>query len=279
MKHHPRDCRWQHLSKEAVLQLQSDRLHRYLRDTVVPFSAYYRGVFKHHGLRAESIRTVEDLEQIPFTSKADLLNTPEHPQRSRDFVLIPDQETLTKRPSTVLKALLRGRERVKQDFEREYRPVFMTSTTGRSADPIPFLYSAHDLDLLSVAGRRVMEICEAKHDYRLINMFPYAPHLAFWFTHYASTEFGIFSLGTGGGKVLGTEGNLRLIQKIKPDVLIGMPTFLYHVLQSAIEEGVRIEGLRRLVLGGEKAAEGIRRKLRNLAAKLGSPQVDVVATY
>ena len=279
MKHHPRDCRWQHLSKEAVLQLQSDRLHRYLRDTVVPFSAYYRGVFKHHGLRAESIRTVEDLEQIPFTSKADLLNTPEHPERSRDFVLSPDQETLTKRPSTVLKALLRGRERVKQDFEREYRPVFMTSTTGRSADPIPFLYSAHDLDLLSVAGRRVMEICEAKHDYRLINMFPYAPHLAFWFTHYASTEFGIFSLGTGGGKVLGTEGNLRLIQKIKPDVLIGMPTFLYHVLQSAIEEGVRIEGLRRLVLGGEKAAEGIRRKLRNLAAKLGSPQVDVVATY
>jgi phenylacetate-coenzyme A ligase PaaK-like adenylate-forming protein len=37
--------------------------------------------------------------------------------------------------------------------------------------------------------------------------------------------------------------------------------------------------LRRLVLGGEKAAEGIRRKLLNLAAKLGSPGVDVVSTY
>src|SRR6185436_3498905 len=104
-----------------VLPLQSERLHRYLRDTVVPFSAYYRGVFKHHGLRAESIRTVEDLEQIPFTCKADLLNSPEHPQRSRDFVLIPDQETLARRPSTILKALLKGRERVKSDFEAEYR--------------------------------------------------------------------------------------------------------------------------------------------------------------
>jgi phenylacetate-coenzyme A ligase PaaK-like adenylate-forming protein len=51
------------------------------------------------------------------------------------------------------------------------------------------------------------------------------------------------------------------------------------VLQQAIEEGLRCESLKRLVLGGEKAAEGMRRKLRNLAAKLGSPNVDVVATY
>jgi phenylacetate-coenzyme A ligase PaaK-like adenylate-forming protein len=58
-----------------------------------------------------------------------------------------------------------------------------------------------------------------------------------------------------------------------------MPTFLYHVMQHAVEEGLRCESLKRLVLGGEKAAEGIRRKLRNLASKLGSPNVDVVATY
>jgi phenylacetate-coenzyme A ligase PaaK-like adenylate-forming protein len=222
---------------------------------------------------------VEDLEQIPFTCKADLLNTPDNPQRSRDYLVIPDQQVLSRRPSTVLRALTRGRERVKRELEIEYRPIFMTSTTGRSADPIPFLYTNHDLDRLAIAGRRVMEVCDARRDYRLLNMFPYAPHLAFWITHYASTEFGVFTLGTGGGKVMGTDGNLRLIQKIKPDVLIGMPTFLYHVLQHAIEEGIRCESLKRLVLGGEKVAEGMRRKLRNLAAKLGSPKVDVVATY
>jgi len=254
-------------------------LHRYLRDVVVPFSAHYRQVFEKHGLRVDSIRSVEDLEQIPFTSKADLVNTPNNPQRSRDFLVIPDQQILSRRPSTILRALTRGRECVKREFEVEYRPIFMTSTTGRSADPIPFLYTNHDLDCMAVAGRRVMEVCGAQRDFRLLNMFPYAPHLAFWITHYASTEFGVFTLGTGGGKVMGTDGNLRLIQKIKPDVLIGMPTFLYHVLQTAVEEGLRCESLKRLVLGGEKAAEGIRRKLRNLAAKLGSPSVDVVATY
>jgi phenylacetate-coenzyme A ligase PaaK-like adenylate-forming protein len=273
------DTQWQRLPKDVILRLQGEALHRYLRDVVVPFSVHYRELFTKHGLRAESIRSVEDLEQIPFTCKADLVNTRDNPQRSKDFLVIPDQQALARRPSTVLRALTRGRERVKREFEVEYRPIFMTSTTGRSADPIPFLYTNHDIDRLSLAGKRVMEVCGAKRDYRLLNMFPYAPHLAFWLTHYASTEFGVFTLGTGGGKVMGTDGNLRLIQKIKPDVLIGMPTFLYHVMQHAVEEGLRCESLKRLVLGGEKAAEGIRRKLRNLASKLGSPNVDVVATY
>ena len=35
---------------------------------------------------------------------------------------------------------------------------------------------------------------------RMLNMFPFAPHLAFWLTHYGGTEFGTFVLGTGGGK-------------------------------------------------------------------------------
>jgi phenylacetate-coenzyme A ligase PaaK-like adenylate-forming protein len=270
---------WQRLPEEAVRRLQAAKLQRYLRDVVLPFSAHYREMFHRRGLRAESIRSLEDLQQIPFTAKADLVNTPDHPQKVKDFVLIPDQQVLASRPSTIVRALLKGRERVKLDFEKEFRPIFMTSTTGRSADPIPFLFTQHDLANLSLAGYRIMEVCAAEKEFRLLNMFPYAPHLAFWQTHYASTAFGVFMVGTGGGKVMGTEGNLRLVQKMKADVLIGMPTFIYHVLQQAVEAGMRIESLRRLVLGGEKAAEGIRRKLRNLAAKLGSTNVDVVATY
>src|SRR2546430_8883233 len=48
---------------------------------------------------------------------------------------------------------------------------------------------------------------------------------------------GIMTLSSGGGKVAGTEGNLRQIKKLKPDVLIGMPTFIYHLLHQAAEEG------------------------------------------
>jgi phenylacetate-coenzyme A ligase PaaK-like adenylate-forming protein len=259
--------------------LQAEKLRRYLRDVVLPFSAHYRELFRKAGIRPDSIRGLEDLEMVPFTSKMDLLNTPDHPQRVKDFVLVPDPKALAHRPSTIWRALTRGQAEVKRGFEAEYRPIFMTSTTGRSADPIPFLYTQHDLANLASGGERIMQVCDAQRDFRLLNLFPYAPHLAFWITHYASTAFGIFCLGTGGGKVMGTDGNLRLITKIKPDVLIGMPTFLYHVLHQAVAAGLRCEHLRRLVLGGEKVADGMRRKLRSLAQKLGAPNVDVLATY
>lgn len=270
---------WHQLPEKIVRQLQAEKLRRYLREVVVPFSAHYRELFARHGLKADSIRTIEDLEQIPFTTKIDLVNTPANPTKSRDFIVIPDQQVLAKRPATIARAILTGKGRVKRMFESEFRPIFMTSTTGRSADPVPFLYTQYDMANLASAGKRIMEVCGGQHEYRLLNMFPYAPHLAFWLAHYASTAFGIFTLSSGGGKVLGTEGNLRMIDKIKPDVLIGMPTFIYHVLQQAVENRMRCESLKKIVLGGEKVAEGIRRKLRNLAQKLGSPKVEVLATY
>ena len=271
--------RWQGLPEAAIRRLQAEKLARYLRDVVLPFSAHYRELFRQHGLTADNLRTLDDLRRLPFTSKADLLNTPDNPQKARDFIVIPDERTLARRPSTLARALLTGRARVKRGFEREFRPIFMTSTTGRSADPTPFFYTDHDLANLASAGRRVMEICAARSDMRLLNMFPYAPHLAFWLAHYAATSFGIFCVASGGGKMLGTEGNLRLIRKISPDVVIGMPTFIYHVLQQAAQDGLRCPSLKRIVLGGEKVAEGMRRKLRRLARDIGAPEADIVATY
>jgi phenylacetate-coenzyme A ligase PaaK-like adenylate-forming protein len=78
---------------------------------------------------------------------------------------------------------------------------------------------------------------------------------------------------------MGTEGNIRLLKKLRPTALIGMPTFLYHFLRQALEERVRCEGLTRLILGGEKVPEGMRVRLRELAAALGSPDAAVLATY
>jgi phenylacetate-CoA ligase len=155
----------------------------------------------------------------------------------------------------------------------------MTCTTGRSAESVAFLYSNHDLGNLALAGKRIFEICEAEPDFRLLSTFPYAPHLAFWLAHYGGMDFNNFVVSSGGGKVLGTDGQLRLMRQVQPHVIIGMPTFLYHVLQQAVEEGVKCPNLRRIVLGGEKVAPGTRRKLARLAGKLGAESIDIVATY
>ncbi len=270
---------WDRLDRDAARALQGRQLHTFLRDCVLPFSAHYRRVFAEAGLSANDIRSVDDLRKIPFSSKADLLPTPEEPRRSLNFALIPDPKKLSKRPSVIARALLTGRARVKDALDREWRPTFMTATTGRSTDSVSFLYTQHDLNNLAVGGGRIAEIARVTREERMLNMFPFAPHLAFWCMHYAGMNRNTFALSTGGGKCMGTEGNIKAIVKIKPQVLVAMPTFIYHVLQQAIDENVRFEGVRLICLGGEKVPDGMRRKLSAMCAQLGSPNVEVVATY
>ena len=279
MNANPPRPHWPLHPTSALRSWQMARLRRYLTETVLPFSSHYGALFRRHHIDPARLRTPEDLSQIPFTTKLDFAPNEDKSDPVRDFVLIPDRAILSKRLSTIGRALLHGRKAVADGFEREFRPLLMTSTTGRSAEPVPFFYTAHDIENLKLGGTRVMEVCGSHREMRMINMFPFAPHLAFWITHYAGTEFGVFVVSTGGGKVLGTEGNLRLSKKIKPDVLIGMPTFLYHVLTEAVRDGLELPSLKKIVLGGEKAPTGIRRKLRALAAQLGAPKVDVLRTY
>lgn len=270
---------WHSLDRDVIRTLQGQKLHRYLRDCVLPFSKHYQRVFAEAGLKADDIHSVDDLAKIPFTSKQDLLPTADNPRKSLEFALVPDAAVLAKRPSTILRALSRGKARVKEELDREWRPIFMTATTGRSTESVAFLYTQHDIKHLGIGSGRIAELGGRTRDDRMLNMFPFAPHLAFWYMFYSGIEKNIFCLSTGGGKVMGTEGNLRAIQKIRPQVITGMPTFIYHVLSEAVNENLRLEGITCVLLGGEKVAEGTRRKLAELCAQLGSPNVQVVATY
>jgi len=270
---------WDGLDAATIRALQGRKLRRFLTRQVVPFSKRYGEIFRNEGIDPDAIRSIEDLPAIPFTSKRSLTSSDSGPAPTRDFVLVPDEDVLKRRPLTILRASYRGRSGVKADFEKEYRPILMTSTTGRSAEPVPFLYSQYDLDNLFITGRRMMEVCDSRQEFRHLNLFPFAPHLAFWQAHYAGIGYNTFTLSTGGGKAMGTNGNVRLLGKIDPDALIGMPTFIYHVLQVAVEKGLDCRNIQRIVLGGEKVPEGMRRKLRALCAELGSGAVDIMATY
>jgi len=274
MKTHKHD--WNATTPEACQSRQLTQLRDYLKRRVLPFGTHYRRLFRDQGIQPEDIKSLDDWSRVPFTSKVDLAVPAE---QQREFVLVPNANVLRREPATWMTALLRGRAAAKEAAEAEFRPVLLTSTTGRSADPVPFLYTKHDLLNLDISGTRLMLAGRSQRDFRHINLFPYAPHLAFWLAHHASLGFGTFMLSTGGGKTLGTEGNIKLIDKIQPDILIGMPTFIYHVMHEAVEEGKQWPNLKRLVLGGEKVADGIRSRLRDLAAALGSPGVHVMATY
>src|ERR1700728_4366836 len=81
MNANPLYDKWQKLPEAAIRRWQSELLKQYLRTVVLPFSKHYRALFDECELSADSIRSLDDLARLPFTSKADLINRPEHTQR------------------------------------------------------------------------------------------------------------------------------------------------------------------------------------------------------
>jgi phenylacetate-coenzyme A ligase PaaK-like adenylate-forming protein len=174
---------------------------------------------------------------------------------------------------------LRGKGYVHKRLEREYRPVFLTATTGTTNQPVSFLYSNYDIDNLRINGFRILEVFKAGRDDRAVNLFPYAPHLAFWQTVFAGLQHNNFQLSTGGGRVLGTQGNIEAISKVRPNMLIGVPSYIYHLVRSAKEAGKDFSFIQKVILGASAVPAGFKEKLAALLKRMGAGEVYVFGTY
>ena len=85
---------WDQRSADEWRTVQVARLREYLRYQVLPFSPYYGRVLKEAGVDADSIRSFDDLQKIPFTSKDSIAPTAEEPQKPRELVLQPTPELI-----------------------------------------------------------------------------------------------------------------------------------------------------------------------------------------
>jgi len=162
---------------------------------------------------------------------------------------------------------------------REFNPVHLHFTTGRTANAVPFLHTAYDLEKLREAGRRLMDIAGISKNDRLINAFPYAPHLAFWATFYAAEASGLFALHTGGGKILGTKKIIKAIENTKSTLITAIPGFAYHMLREAKSQKADFSNVQKIFFGGERVSAGLRDKIKGMLISLGSKNPKAFATY
>ena len=79
--------KWDKQSVAELRRSQGEKLHRFLNEVVAPFSPYYKKLFAEHHIDVRLIKSVTDLRHLPFTSKLDLLPTPEEPEKVRQFVI------------------------------------------------------------------------------------------------------------------------------------------------------------------------------------------------
>lgn len=274
---------WRQLSRapqSRIAQLQLG-LIRHASRYLWPFQPFLQ---RHSATqRYFSIRSWEEFRRLPFTSKLDLLPTDDNPKKPRDFILQPNQELIRKHWSKrklialALKKLMR--QDVVSSLEREFKPIHIHFTTGRSTSQIPFLYTFHDIETLRLTGQRIFETIGATKDDIVVNAFPFAPHLAFWLAYNTTINSNVLTLHTGGGKLLGTEKIMNAVESLQATVLIIMPGYGYHLLREAVEQKRDFSSLRIVVFGGERVSPGLRRKIKGLLARLGAKNVRVLATY
>ncbi len=273
------------LNPTETRALQNQKLQEFITQQLYPFSPHYRRIFDQQGIKPDTIRSIGDLKHLPFTSKADFVATPEHPDRYKEFALQPDKEKINrfwpvpKKLRLLASGLIEGKQVAQERISREYRPCFMTFTGGTTGKPVPFLYSIHDINNLYVSGSRMLQLFEIKSDERVFNMFPYAPHLAFWQVVFGGFAECLTVFSSGGGKCIGTEGNIGAILRMRPSVIMGVPSYVYHVLRMAAEKKSRLDSVKKIVLGAARVTEGFKAKLTELLVSMGASDVAIFGTY
>ena len=276
---------WGNVPIGEIRERQGRKLHQFVANKVYPFCPHYRRVLDEAGLNPDSLRTLEDLQKLPFTYKKDIASTEENPARFRDFIIQPDEAKLKQSLSLFDKIGLATRAKregksIKDIVLDEYLPVMTTFTTGRTALPTPFVYTKADMQQLRLAGARMFEISgfDRKQD-RIVSVMPFAPHLGFWQISEMGFETGVMVMHTGGGKVMGSQGILAVIGRIKPTVLIGTPGYIMHLVHLGEQLGTDMSAIRIVVLGAERVPPMYKLKLKERLGKLGASNVKVLVTY
>lgn len=272
---------------KELKQQQDRKLRFFITRHLYPFSSYYRKLFDENKIDPYSIKTVEDLKNIPLTSKKNFFDVSGKDPRKRnlDFLLLPNEKRIRKYlpKKQLIKFLIsiitKGKKRFTESLEKEYRPIMLTATTGTTKDPVPFLYTSYDIENLKIYGKRIIDIFDVKPSEKAINIFPYAPHLAFWQTFFAGLSSNVFILSTGGGKILGTDGNIRALLRVKPQFLIGVADYIYHILKAAREQDLNMSFLSKIALGASRVPKGFKRKLSKLLSEMGSHEAKIIGTY
>ena len=271
-----------HMPKEEIKKLQDKKVAHFAQHQL-PYSPYYRELFEKNNLKFSDIKNTDDLQKIPFSTKEDLAPTAEDGGRPKKFMLQPDEKLIKEYApkSELIKMLIKkikGQD-VKRELEWHYKPIHLHFTTGRSALPTAFGYTARDLEVMKESGERMLNVVKIPREQVAINAFPYSPHLAFWFAHYALVKIGMTSLQTGGGKIMGTQKIIDAIEKMKASFVIFIPGYGYHMLREAAKQKKDFSHVKYIITGGERIGQGLRNKTRELLEQMGAKDPQIYATY
>lgn len=228
---------------ETIKAFQEKKLRQTI-NYVAQHSPYYQGLFARHGIDPASITTLEELKQIPTTSKADIQ------KHNDDFICVPKEQLI--------------------DY---------VTTSGTLGDPVTFALTDKDLERLAY-NEAISFACsgvQANHIVQLMTTIDrrFMAGLAYF--------LGARKLGAGIVRVGAGVPELQWdsILKFKPDYLIAVPSFLLKLIDYAKAHDIDLKTVS--VKGAICIGEPVRHEdfsLNTLAKKITAQwPINLYSTY
>lgn len=291
------------------------RLLRYLRSVVEPYHPYLRERYKAEGVRLDRIKDYADFTRLPVITKE------EYRKDTRAFILqpkIPGAEAMIPYDTASLSlsflaryfaqaVLNRPREfghlfrkmaflegRVGRRIGMEWMPIHFHVSGGSTGEPTPVVYTYHDFRTVvpEVASTILLEPDEPDPEKprfewsnRHMNLFPGAPHLAFFQAVITKMATGLSCFDTFGGQVIPTERQVQVFSEGKFNALNAIPSYLTYWMRKAVEmvQDGRISPMphfTKVVVAGEPTSDSLKTFFKDMARKLGAhPKFEVTEGY
>ncbi|SEO64203.1 phenylacetate--CoA ligase family protein [Propionispora vibrioides] len=194
---------------DAVQELRLRHTLRYVQER----SPFYRRLFKEYAIKAETIRTVTDLAQLPFTTAADI-------RQWRDFLCVP---------------------------EDRLSAVFTTS--GTTGEPKRVYYTFREMQALSnLYGMTIRMV----HSGRLVALIALPIGHGLWIggasVQRAVERAGGLPLMVGADNPAET---VTWLKRFSPDMIFSSPSYMTAVTREAQQLGYRIP-VGKIALVGER---------------------------
>jgi phenylacetate-CoA ligase len=215
------------MSREDLEQLQLERLQATL-NRVYKSVACYKKKFDDAGINPEEIRSLDDLAQLPFTTKEDLrLNYP------YGMFAVPLREV-----------------------------VRIHSSSGTTGKPTVVGYTKNDIHTWSNLVARFMTAAGVTHDDVVQIAFGYGMFTGAFGLHYGSETIGASVIPMSAGN---TEKQIMIMQDYRSTVLVSTPSYAITLASRMEQLGIDPKSLSLKVglFGAEPWSEAMRKEIES----------------
>jgi len=224
------------MSREELQSLQLKRLKE-VAQRVYHCLSFYRRKFKERGICPEDIKSLKDLNKLPFTTKSEL-------RRGYPFGLF-----------TVPLSKI----------------VEFHVSSGTTGKPVVDGYTRKDIEIWAEVSARSLSCAGVTAEDIIQNAYGYGLFTGGLGIHYGASLIGAKIIPISGGQ---TTRQVMMMQDFKPTILTCTPSYALHIAEISEEMGVDLKKLplRVGVLGAEAWSENMRQEIES---RLGITALDI----